>query len=386
MRKRLRVFFCVVATCGYAYSDTGEEIRGHDMSFEIFQEGGNLNAKKTGHDQYSMNISLPKDEGGRVARECPNRDCSPGYFKVMNGTGITTGQAVAYCPYCRTTGEPSDFHTRAQIRYAKEMVTREATIGVQRALQQALGLGSGGKRRLVDGLISVDLEMKSSPTPHVSRPYEDVLRRDLICPNCTLDHSVYGFAIWCADCGNDIFTTHVRNEIRVIEAIVSDVDRRRKELGARVAARDLENALEDMVSIFEATLKMEIRRHRKGKGDTEVAIETAMKKIGSRLQSVSHAVSIIPEHCDCAYLFPPDSADEVRLDRIFQKRHPITHNLGVVDKKYIERVRSGEAEGTEVRVEKSEIVDTARITFAVLSDLHSRLFPQPVTNSQALPV
>jgi hypothetical protein len=39
------------------------------------------------------------------------------------------------------------------------MVIREAKDGVQRALRDALGLGSGGKRRLVDGLIKVDMEV-----------------------------------------------------------------------------------------------------------------------------------------------------------------------------------------------------------------------------------
>ena len=345
------------------------------MSFELFREGGPLQAKKTGQDQYSMSVSIPKDEDGRSARECPNHECSPGYFKVTPGTGITGGQTIAYCPYCRKSAEPSDFHTKEQIRYAKELVAREAKIGIERAMREALGLGSGGKRRLVDGLISVDLEMTSSPPSHVWRPYEDILRRDLICPHCTLDHSVYGFGIWCPDCGKDIFTAHVQGEIRVIESIVGDIDRRKKELGARVAARDLENSLEDLVSIFEATLKMEIRRHRKSKGDGDDAIDAIMKKVGSRLQSVSNAVSIIPEFCDGHLLCALDCEDQKKLDRVFQKRHPITHNLGVVDRKYIDKVRSGEAEGTEVRVEKTEILETAKITHRILSEFHNNLFP-----------
>jgi len=345
------------------------------MSFELFQEGGPLKAKRTGRDKYSMSVSIPKGEEGRSARECPDQECSPGYFRVTPGTGITSGQTVAYCPYCRKAGEPSDFHTKKQIRYAKDLVAREAKIAIQRAMGEALGLGSGGKRRLVDGLISVDVEMKSSPPAHVWKPYEDILQRDLVCPHCTLDHSVYGFAIWCPDCGKDIFTTHIRGEIRVIEAIIGDVDRRRQELGARVAARDLENALEDLVSIFEASLKFEIRRYLKAKGNSSEQIDATMKKIGSRLQSVSNAVSIIPEFCDGISLFVSGSSDEAKLDRVFQKRHPITHNLGVVDRKYIERVRSGEAEGTEVRVEKAEILETAKITYSVLSEFHGKIFP-----------
>ena len=200
------------------------------MSHELFSSGGPLNARRVGPDQYSMTVTLPKDEDGRTARECPNDDCSPGYFKVRNGTGITGGQTVAYCPYCRTEKEPSGFPTKEQLRYAKDLVTQEAMIGVERALKNSLGLGSAGKRRLVDGLITVDMEMKTSPPRPVRQPNEDLLRRDVICPHCTLDHSVYGFATWCADCGKDIFTTHIAGELQVLKSIIGDVDRRRGHL------------------------------------------------------------------------------------------------------------------------------------------------------------
>jgi hypothetical protein len=104
-----------------------------------------------------------------------------------------------------------------------------------------------------------------------------------------------------------------------------------------------------------------------------------MKKIGSGLQSVSNAVTITPEFCDGASLFAAGSADEGKLNRVFQRRHPITHNLCVADRKYIERVRSGEAEGTEVRVERNAILETAQVTYSVLSEFHSKLFPAATT-------
>jgi uncharacterized Zn finger protein (UPF0148 family) len=344
------------------------------MSFELFQRGGPLKAQKVGQDQYSLSVTIPKDADGRMARECPNSECSPGYFKVTPGTGLS-GQKTAFCPYCRNEAEPSDFATKEQIQYAKDMVMREAKGEIHRALGDAFGIGPSGKKRLVDGFITLDVEMKSHSPDHVWQPFEEILRRDLVCPKCTLDHSVYGLATWCPDCGEDVFMTHVYEEIKVVEAIVGDVDRRQKELGNRVAARDLENALEDLVSVFEATLKIQIRRHLKTAGQNEQQIETVMKKIGSRLQSVTNAVVIVPENCGGVLLIASNPALEAQLDRVFQKRHPITHNLGVVDRKYLDRAPSGEAEGREVRVDKHEIIETSKITFEVLSALHKRLFP-----------
>ncbi len=69
------------------------------MQSSLFKEGGPFDTKKTGPDQYTMNITIPPNEDGRIARECPNDDCSPGYFKVRGGTGITENQELIFCPY-----------------------------------------------------------------------------------------------------------------------------------------------------------------------------------------------------------------------------------------------------------------------------------------------
>jgi len=54
------------------------------------------------------------------------------------------------------------------------------------------------------------------------------------------------------------------------------------------------------------------------------------------------------------------------LSYIFDKRYPIAHNLGVVDKKYIGRGRSSESEGIEIRVEKAEAATASDLVFKAL--------------------
>jgi hypothetical protein len=346
------------------------------MSHSLFQEGGEHRIRRTGPDQYEMRITVPPDADGRVARECPSAECSPGYFKVKMGTGITGGQQVAYCPYCRHEAEPNDFTTKDQMRYAKDLMMREAEKGMDRMFRDALGLGSSGSRRIGGGMFSIEMSYKPGTPRHVRRPFGEELRRDVVCPHCTLDHSVFGLAVWCSDCGRDIFMTHVRAEFSVVEKMLSDVDRRRELLGARVAARDIENCLEDTVSIFEAVLRALIGRHMKAKCVTPDQIdEMFRKKIANRFQSVSQSQRILRDEFGIE-LFADKSADVVEtLAKTFEKRHPITHNLGVVDRKYIERVQSAEREGREVRVTAEEISQAMGVSMDVLGALHGTLFP-----------
>lgn len=195
------------------------------MTKRLFREGGPHNLKSLGNDQYQMSITMPKDVDGRVARECPNSLCSPAYFKVTPGTGITGGQDLAYCPYCKHEAEPSDFTTQEQIRYAKDIALREAQGGIDDMIKDAFGLGPSGKKKMGGGFISMEMSYKPSTPRLVRRPYEDEVRRDVVCPHCTLDQTVFGLATWCSDCGKDIFLTHVSAEIAVTQSMLKDVGR-----------------------------------------------------------------------------------------------------------------------------------------------------------------
>lgn len=303
----------------------------------------------------------------------PKEDCSPGYFKVKPGTGIQ-GQTTAYCPYCRHEDAPNDFATKEQVRYAKDALVREAQKQLGNMVKEALGIGSSGRRTFgKGGLITMEIKHKAGHLPPVRRPFEDEVRRDVICPHCTLDQTVFGLATWCADCGADVFMTHVTAELNVTQLMVGDVARRREQLGERVAAKDLENCLEDAVSIFEASLKAIVRRRHVADGKVAEEVHVSLKRIGNAFQSIERTREQLKS------LFGLDIGADPLWERLadwFEKRHPVTHNLGVIDKKYMERTQAAEREGREVRLSAKEIttllVDVRQAIEAVFQGLIAR--------------
>lgn len=319
---------------------------------DLLKQGGRHRIKKTSADKYTMSIDVPKDVDGRIARECPQRGCSPGYFKVKAGTGVAEEQEHAYCPYCRHKAEPSNFTTHEQVRYAKDLVMREARNGINDMVKHALGLGPSGKKRMGGGLVSMEMSYKPGRPRPVRLPAEDEVRRDVICPLCTLDQTVFGLATWCFDCGEDIFLAHVDAELAVTRLMVDDIERRRDALGNRVAAKDMENCLEDIVSTFEAALKAIARRALAHRMLPPERIESEFRKVGNSFQSVART----REQLSRLFHFELQSAPLLdRLEAAFEKRHPITHNLGVVDRRYLEKVQRGEQEGREIRITIPEI-------------------------------
>lgn len=341
------------------------------MSRTLFRSGGPLHIQSLGPERYRATITLPKDEDGRIARECPQQLCAPGYFKVMPGTGITSRQTAAFCPYCRAEAKPDDFSTKEQARYAKELVMREARAGVDDMIRDAFGLDSRGKRKMGGGFVSMEVSLKTAPQPFVRPPFEEEVRRDVVCPHCTLDQTVFGLATWCADCGADVFPVHVSAELNVVRRMIDDIERRREVLGRRVAAKDLENCLEDVVSIFEASMKAMTHRYLRNAGTASEDIDSRLKRFGNAFQNIPRTQELMKE------ILGIDSLPDVRwasLQTGFEKRHPITHNLGVIDRKYLEKAHGQERHGREVRVGVSEVESLIEDVLEALSAVHRRLF------------
>jgi len=328
-----------------------------------------------------MEVRIPPDEHGRTGRECPQDECAPGYFKVKNGTGITEGQTFAYCPYCRFEAEPSDFTSEEQLNYAKKILAREAGIAIGKIFKDSLGFGSTGKKKIGGSFLSVEMSYKEGQPRHVHVPFEEEVLRTVVCPRCGLDHAVFGLAVWCSDCGEDIFMEHVKAEYEVIRVMLADIDRRRNDLGPRIAARDLENCLEDTVSIFEAVLKAMLTRYLKESGETEENIQKLFSaRIRNGFQSPKRSMAIIKNRTQ-AELFEGFLEDKIEfLASTFDKRHPITHNLGVMDKKYLASAIEAEREGREVRITKEEIEEAIKLSIEALSGLHSRMFCNQTTH------
>jgi hypothetical protein len=67
--------------------------------------------------------------------------------------------------------------------------------------------------------------------------------------------------------------------------------------------------------------------------------------------------------------------DVASLAEVSEKRHPIAHYLGIVDRKYLTRLRSGELAGREVGVTADEVRHAIGQVETLLADVHRQMFP-----------
>jgi hypothetical protein len=297
-----------------------------------------------------IEVKVERDEDGYLGRECPVESCL-GYFKITPGTGLE-GPAPCHCPYCGHVGDHNKFWTQDQIEYATSFVRRQVVDAVRRDLKS---LEFEHKPRGAFG-IGISLKLQpGSPVPlHSYREQE--LETHVVCESCTLRYAIYGVFGWCPDCG-------VHNSSQIL---AKNLELAEKELAlAETADRDLADhlvgdALENVVSAFDGFGR---------------AI-SAEKGHETRFQSLSGARRNIQDAFGFDFADKLSEADWKFISRMFQKRHLLSHKMGVIDEDYISKADDASAVvGRKVQVQPTEVRNAIAIVTQLGSRLHAGIFP-----------
>lgn len=295
----------------------------------------------------SMSISIPVDEDGFTGRECPQADCE-GYFKIEFGTGFKGEGLPCHCPYCNHTDGQDQFFTKAQVKYIESIALQKVTDAIYKDLKK---LEFNHKPR---GVFGLGISMKVSPFRRIPihKYREKQLETEIVCNNCTLRYAVYGVFAFCPDCGQHNSFQILEKNLELVEKLLS--------LAAKTDDKDvskmlIENALEDCVSAFDGFGREICRVH----AEKAVNSKRAKKVFFQDLQGAQKNLSA---------LFDIDLSDGITAQEWeevicgFQKRHLLSHKMGVVDEAYIRKTNDINAVvGRKVTLTPGEVSEVAKI-------------------------
>ena len=295
----------------------------------------------------SMSISIPADEDGFTGRECPQTDCE-GYFKIEFGTGLKGENLPCHCPYCNHTAGQDRFFTKAQIKYAESIAIQKMTDAIYKDLKK---LEFNHKPK---GAFGIGISMEVSPFRRIPihKYIEEELETEIVCNNCTLRYAVYGVFAFCPDCGQHNSFQILEKNLELVEKLLS--------LAARAGDKDvsrmlIENALEDCVSAFDGFGR-------------EICRVYAEKAINSKRAEKVFFQDLQGAQKNLSTLFDIDLSDGITAQeweeviRGFQKRHLLSHKMGVIDEDYIRKTNDINAVvGRKVTLTPGEVSEVARI-------------------------
>jgi len=197
------------------------------------------------------------------------------------------------------------------------------------------------------GGFGIGISLKVQPRRPVPIHYyrEKQLETEVVCSNCTLRYSVYGVFAFCPDCGQHNSLQILDKNLEVIGKMLDLATGAQK----GVAERLIENALEDCVSAFDGFGREICRVHANVSTDSTKVDRVSFQNLVGAKQKVSALFSL-----DLAAGLTDDEWKVAVL--AFQKRHVLSHNMGVIDTEYVRK--SGDAlavVGRKVNIDAGEV-------------------------------
>ncbi len=328
-----------------------------------------------GHDQFS--VPIEPDEDGLVGRECSNADCETKYFKISMTIPDEIAESIEdfsqlelTCPYCGTVDNMQHLHTTEQVEWIKSMLIR----GMHKTIGDMLERSFPPGRRHSGGMISISIEAKKGTLPSVRHYVEEQLKQEVTCDKCSFRYAIYGISFHCPLCGKGNILQHLERSVETIKILITEAERIGKEHGPKVETAMLGNALEDVVGLFEGFLKYGYRyaaRKRHTSGDAERLV----KKIKTNFQRLSGAEEFFRRDFSIECFHAISSKDREALEQAFAKRHVLTHNLGLVDRKYRDTAARWDRISAELTIDSNEVLGALELVNKVVSHTLSEVVP-----------
>jgi hypothetical protein len=289
------------------------------------------------NDTQEFRVSIPTDKDGLTSRQCPK--CQA-YFKIRFGTGLKGKDLPCHCPYCGRTGEPSSFHTKEQVEYARSVVLNQVTQDLLDRLKEM------EFDHPAQGAFGIGVSMKVRGEPHPIHYYRDKqLETQIICDSCTLLYAIYGVFAFCPDWG-------VHNSLQILNKNFEIIEKEINLAGtveSDLAEHLIGDALENVVSAFDGFGRSVCRAFSTRASAPSKAENISFQNLNGGKKRVQDLFGF-----DLNVCVTPDEWDSAI--RGFQKRHLITHKMGIVDAEYLSETRDPQAAvGRKVSLTPDEV-------------------------------
>ena len=280
----------------------------------------------------SIPITFHSDKKGYFDRQCPNNDCLYTFKILMKDWEEKVSDDEVHCPMCGHIDTSDKWFTKDQAEKMREIVASWAMDYAQKEFDKAFK----------------DIEQSTRNNKHVKVTYKSGHRvtfinnpigqskeweTDICCEICGTHYSVIGAAFFCPCCGHNSAVSSFNDSLDSIKKMLDSLRDMRRLIAekydmdsAETMYRSmLEGSIGDMVSAFQklASCKYEELSGRKARANDFQIIDK-----GSKLFEDETGIGYNN------WLSAPEM-DVMKV--MFQRRHLIEHNNGMIDQEYLNK-------------------------------------------------
>lgn len=277
----------------------------------------------------SVSVGIASDEKGYTDKQCPSEDCEF-LFKVNNEDwlNIFKDEAV-WCPLCRHEAPAKEWFTIAQIEHAKEEAFNVVKGLVGKSLTNMTKKFNRGQNK--KGFVSISMKYKGTNTRTFTIPAKaaEAMELDISCEKCQSRFSVIGSAFFCPACGHNSVTQTFSDSLRKIKAKIDNLEVIREAL---IAASSKDDAELTCRSLRETCISDGVVAFQKL---CEGLYEPYGKSPFNAFQRLDQGSELWGNAINEQYSDWLTAEQSNQINVLFQKRHLLSHNEGIVDEKYV---------------------------------------------------
>lgn len=277
----------------------------------------------------SISIPIEEDKKGYIDKQCPSEDCEF-IFKLHKDQLETVEENDnLYCPFCRHEALANSWYTIEQIEKGKEEVFNIIKNKLHNAFKS--GAGKFNRRQKKNSFISMSMSVKGGIKRIQPIPIEaaEEMQLEINCEGCSAKFAVIGSAYFCPVCGHNSATQTFSDSLRKIQAKNDNVEVVRTAIEFSSGKDEAELICRSIVETCINDGVMGFQRYCEGRytnfGNYPFNAFQRLHQIDELwLKATGKGLN--------DWLTKEESS---MLKILYNKRHILSHNEGLVDDKYI---------------------------------------------------
>lgn len=274
-------------------------------------------------------IEMISDEKGYLDRECPHEECEF-IFKIhIEDWKNRVSDEEVYCPRCGHIAPSDQWWTQQQLTDIEEIAMQWALSEIQKTIQKSFKSMSRNSNKYFKVSYKPGKKITFQNNPIGQQEQWEL---EIHCDQCGTRTSVIGTAYFCPCCGHNavdrvfnVSMDRVKNQINSLNEMQELLEKVYDKDTATIMIQNLvDTSLKDIISAYQ---KFAMESFNKG----------CLKKVRPNdFQIVDKGSSLFKKYYGVGY----DewlTGDEINFVAVmFQRRHIMEHNNGVVDEKYLQ--------------------------------------------------
>ncbi|MBT2687293.1 hypothetical protein J7I93_03760 [Bacillus sp. ISL-47] len=302
-------------------------------------------------------LEVLSDEKGYYDRQCPNQECEY-IFKIHMEDWVekVTDEKV-FCPMCGHTAPSDAWFTDEQYNGIQKIVENCTLSYFQGEINKTFNKFSKSTRN------NQFVKIAYKPTRKITFQNNPIGQREeweieIICEICGTRSSIIGSAYFCPCCGNNaaekIFDESLDTIQKMIEskqAMLTMFSELYGKYKAETMCRSMfEGSLGDIVSAFQKYAEARFMK-----------LSTKKVRVND-FQIVEKGSTLFNDYCGSGYGTWLSKEELNFMNLMFQRRHILEHNNGIVDERYIKQSNDLNYKvGQRLVLKEKEVVTLLRV-------------------------